>query len=160
MHFMIWQTISGQRLSMGSWVMSAHGVGVISKPQACWTESARFIVLVSHVQQFEEHRSWYLPIHGGYIMHRYVELEIWQFLWRRQTTDNRRQQTKPIASPLVYACRVTISTHKIAVSKCMSYTIALQGMISKPEVIQNSHLMAKSWYPGVSPENILSSFFG
>ena len=29
------------------------GVGVLNKPQACRTENARFIALVSHFQQFE-----------------------------------------------------------------------------------------------------------
>ena len=42
----------------------------------------------------------YLPICGSYSTHRCVELEIWRFSWRWQTD---RQQTKPIALPLVHA---------------------------------------------------------
>ena len=42
---------------MRSRVKSAYGVGVVSKPQACYTKNARFVVLVSHIKQFEAHRS-------------------------------------------------------------------------------------------------------
>ena len=35
-------------------------MGAVSKPQACYTENARFVVLVSHVQQFETYRKFSL----------------------------------------------------------------------------------------------------
>ena len=40
-------------------VASAHasGVGVVDKPQVCWTENAWFLALVSYFQQFEAHRN-------------------------------------------------------------------------------------------------------
>ena len=42
---------------MCSQVTSAYGVSAAGKPQACRTENARFVALVSHVQQFEAHRN-------------------------------------------------------------------------------------------------------
>ena len=37
--------------------MSRKHVGAVGKPQACRTENARFVALVSHVQQFKTYRN-------------------------------------------------------------------------------------------------------
>ena len=43
-------------------------VGAVGKPQACWTQDAQFLVLVSHVQQFEEHRNQFFTDIYRFIM--------------------------------------------------------------------------------------------
>ena len=99
---MTWWLLPASRSSMHSWVKSAYGIGAVSKLQGCWTKNARFVVLVSHVQQFKEHRNQfcqYPPIHGSYSMHRCIESEIWWFSWwwRRQTTINKTNCFTPYA---------------------------------------------------------------
>ena len=92
MHFTTWWPLPASRSSMCSRVMSAlwHMVAAIGKPQACWTESTWFAVLVSHVQQLEVHKSKfltdiYLPTCDSYSTYRCLELEIWRFLWWQKT---------------------------------------------------------------------------
>ena len=47
--------------SMCSRVTSAHRMGAVGKPQACWMENTWFVALVSHVQQFEVHKTSLSP---------------------------------------------------------------------------------------------------
>ena len=65
---MTWRSLPTLRSSMRSRATSAHGVGAVGKPQTCWTENARFVALVSHVQQFEAHRNQFFTDIYGFVV--------------------------------------------------------------------------------------------
>ena len=85
---------------MQSLIKSAYGVGAVSKPQACRTKTVRFVVLLSHVQQFEVHgNQFFANIYQFVVVTAHIDV---QNSRSGDFCDDDRRQTKPIALPIVH----------------------------------------------------------